>query len=212
MNKKLTVKKEHDISSVKNENGLDEAPFVSNEVQILNSGSLMDQLKQEKEDVLQELITIKSENQKLNFEVQRKGDELQTLTEKYSFETMKLSKTIESLKNEMAEWKQRYSVECESNKEQEKTILNLKREKNELSAQLVQLRKTTSISNQEVEDEVYEVDKLLDHKINRVRHFLVRWKNFTSEHDSWVTEDDLHCKTILNEYLKKKNLKKYSSH
>lgn len=215
INKKLTVKKERDVTSVKSENELNDDPFVSNEVQVLSLGSQIDQLKKEKENVIQELINIKSENQKLNFEVQRKGDELGTLIEQHGTDTMKLNKIIQSLKSEVSEWNHKHSTQCKTNIEQEKTISSLKHDKSELSAQLVQLRHGTSFSKQiedqedeEDEDEVYEVEKLISHKDYKLRKYLVRWKNFSAEHDSWVEESNLECKKLLNEYLKKKNLKK----
>lgn len=41
-----------------------------------------------------------------------------------------------------------------------------------------------------VEDEIYEVDRILQTKMHgRKRMFLVRWKNYGEEADSWEPED-----------------------
>lgn len=101
---------------------------------------------------------------------------------------------------------------------------SLKREKNNLLAQLIQLRRVSQTheikSNgrtskeekeheDEDEDEEYEVESLLQHKMDKkkVRSFLVRLKNYSSNHDCWVKGADLNCPQILNEYLRKNNMK-----
>lgn len=204
------------MATVKSEKDLDDTPFVSNEVQIPDVSSQINQLKQEKADIIQELVKIKSENQKLNFNFQQKSNGTQTLVEQHLAGTMQLEKIIQGLENELVEWKQKCSIEVEKHNKSAITISSLKREKNELSAHLKQLRQSTNQPIQQnisvpepdrivdTEDEVYEVEALLRHKT--VRRFLVRWKDFSSEHDSWVTEDDLNCTKLLKEYLKKKNL------
>lgn len=55
---------------------------------------------------------------------------------------------------------------------------------------------------------VYEVEGILSHKIlKNQREFYVRWKHFTSDHDSWVKEKNLKCPLILESYLKTHKLK-----
>ena len=38
----------------------------------------------------------------------------------------------------------------------------------------------------------------------RVKEFLVRWKGFGPEHDCWVKEADIKCKTLIDDYLRHK--------
>lgn len=54
---------------------------------------------------------------------------------------------------------------------------------------------------------VFEVDKLIDHRGRKgKREFLVRWKHFDSEDDTWEKEENLSCPKILAKYLKKHRL------
>lgn len=219
INRTLTVKKERDMATIKNEKDLDESPFISNEVQILDVGSKIDQLNQEKADIIQELVNIKAENQNMNFAIQQKADEMQTLIERHLAEKTQFNRTIQGLQDELVEWKRKCSIEIEKYNKIEKTISGLKREKNELSAHLMQLRRSiqtpiqqnkseASKPSTDTEDEVYEVEALLRHKTSKkVRSFLVRWEGYSPEYDTWVPECDLHCEQLLTAYLKENNLK-----
>lgn len=220
--------KQERSATVKTEKELDDNPFVSNAVQFLDSGSQISQLEREKSEMIQELVEMKSDNQKINFELQQKCNEIQVLNEQRMAENMHMSKTIRTLQNELNDWKQKCSIAIKKHDDDQGIISKLKREKNELSAQLIQLRRISQIQHDDSSDteageketeeketeeeegeEVFEVESLLKHKVNqrKVRSFLVRWKNYSSEHDSWVKESDLNCPTILKEYLKKHSLK-----
>lgn len=48
---------------------------------------------------------------------------------------------------------------------------------------------------------VYEVEALIKHRsTKRTREFLVRWKGFQPNHDTWVKEKNLSCPQILAKY------------
>lgn len=64
-------------------------------------------------------------------------------------------------------------------------------------------------SKKKEECDFFEVEKLLNHKnVRKVRHFLVRWKGFGPQFDSWQKEVDLNCPDLLQAYIKKTKLKK----
>lgn len=55
--------------------------------------------------------------------------------------------------------------------------------------------------------EEFEVEKLLNHRGSKgKREFLVRWKGFNSEEDSWQKEQNLSCPKILKQYLEQHRL------
>lgn len=52
-----------------------------------------------------------------------------------------------------------------------------------------------------VEDNCYTVEKILDSKIEkRKRYYLVKWKDYNDEHNSWEPKSNLHCTKISKEY------------
>lgn len=54
----------------------------------------------------------------------------------------------------------------------------------------------------------YEVENILDHRFTKKqRKFLVQWKGYSSEYDTWEPETSLNCPKILKLYLKSKNIK-----
>lgn len=70
-------------------------------------------------------------------------------------------------------------------------------------------RNTTVVSkkNQKKNDDSFEVADILEHKfIKSKRHFLVRWKSYGPEDDSWEPEINLQCPALLKKYIKRNNL------
>lgn len=103
----------------------------------------------------------------------------------------------------------------ETNERHEKIISDLKRENNLLVSQRKQLnaelarneRQDEAENSYDHDENVFEVESLLDDKVISENHYLVRWKGFGSNHDSWERESNLSCPSILKRYkqLKKKN-------
>lgn len=62
-------------------------------------------------------------------------------------------------------------------------------------------------------DEDYEVERILDvivHRNNK-REFLIRWKGYSSNVDSWEPEENLNCKDLIAKYMDKVEQAKNSS-
>uniref|UniRef100_A0A1A9V1I0 Chromo domain-containing protein n=1 Tax=Glossina austeni TaxID=7395 RepID=A0A1A9V1I0_GLOAU len=56
-------------------------------------------------------------------------------------------------------------------------------------------------------EQEYEVEEILGHKkVHGIHHFLMRWKGFTKDHDTWEPEYALNCPDILEKYEKKNGL------
>ncbi|XP_056642274.1 chromobox protein homolog 5-like isoform X1 [Diorhabda sublineata] len=57
------------------------------------------------------------------------------------------------------------------------------------------------------DDSQYEVEKIIEEKIIRgIRHYLIRWKGYEEESDTWEPEDTLNCPDIIADF--KENKKK----
>lgn len=55
------------------------------------------------------------------------------------------------------------------------------------------------------EDEEWEVHRIVDirNKKDRKREFLIRWKGYKSNYDSWESEENLNCPDLIDEYMAK---------
>jgi hypothetical protein len=63
---------------------------------------------------------------------------------------------------------------------------------------------SSSSSAEESDSEIYEVEKILDHREDSLgrRRFRIQWKGYPPGEDTWEDEDDLNCPYLLEEYLK----------
>lgn len=80
-----------------------------------------------------------------------------------------------------------------------KRIVALNEQVDVLQKSLEQLKKKIDLE--------FEVEKLLKHKKEKDGiEYLVRWKGYDKEYDSWVKEENLNCAQILVSYKKSKKL------
>lgn len=79
----------------------------------------------------------------------------------------------------------------------------------EMSAKILQLE----VANKLVDDDTdWEVDEILDmrYRNNGRREFLIRWKDYDSDWDSWVPEHNLSCDDILSRFFHEAEFKNSS--
>ncbi|KAL1517509.1 hypothetical protein ABEB36_001265 [Hypothenemus hampei] len=58
------------------------------------------------------------------------------------------------------------------------------------------------------DDTEYEVQEILNEKfIKGVKHYLIRWKGYTEESDTWEPENTLDCQDLIKDYQQKKKRK-----
>lgn len=200
-------------SVVKSEHEIDEVPYEMETVQSQNTNAQIESLKREKEHIIKELVKTKGQNQKLILQLQQKRRELELLKKSAEERICDLTKNVHNYKSEKNVLEKEMNSEKTKNQNNMKTITNLRREVSLLSAQINGLQ---SVSQQNHEQssaeninnsEEFEVESIVDHRIlKRHRKFLVKWKDYSSDHDLWVEECDLHCTEILTEYLRENGL------
>lgn len=113
--------------------------------------------------------------------------------------------------NEISKEEEREMI-CTECAEKDARIKHLLSENGHLKEKIEALENTISNSiksrRQSISKKHYEVECLLDDKIVRgKRKFLVHWKDFESEHDTWENEHNLNCPDILRDYLSAKDTK-----
>lgn len=143
------------------------------------------------------------------------ANELENENNGWIHEKEKMVKQIIALKTEnqrtilaMKQAKSELTSLLAENQKQKVKIANLVHENKEITAKNKQLQtglmqkpaesKTETCTTDE--DDQYEVEKILNHK--NCRKYLVRWKNFGAEDDSWVDEENINCSKMLAKYKK----------
>lgn len=174
---------------------------------------------QEKKRLIEKIVALQTENQSITFDLQNKishykaiiGEKVNVehqLSEKVMALTDKLNNTI----SEATVIKANLAKQKDQDKE---TIVQLTYENKTLEARLKQLQFGINQQNASKNDSeqkesshnVYEVEKLIRHKKKKgVIYYLVRWKNFTPEDDTWEKEENLMCPGILKSYKRKMKL------
>lgn len=198
---------------VKTEQEIDAAPFEANVIQYNKTTSQFETFKKEKENIVKDLIVIKGENQKLTLQLQQKQREFDNLKRLTQMSTQTLKDNIQGLTNELKNVKLQLEAEKLKQAESTKTIADLIREKNLLSAQLIDMQtakdqrqselQESSPNNTHDDETQYEVENIRGHRIyRRQRQFLISWKGYSPSHDSWEKENHLNCPTLLKAYLK----------
>lgn len=160
-------------------------------------------------ELVDKIVSLKSENQQLALQLRNEQSEKASLKLKLkeiSEQTSTQSMEINNLRSKLSEETAKYTDMCAQN---ETKLSDLMREKDLLIARNTQLQK--GIDHQalvkeqaSVEcdvDDVYEVEKLIGHKTKKgARFYLVRWKGYNEQDDTWEKESNLDCPAILNAY------------
>ncbi|XP_055308290.1 hepatoma-derived growth factor-related protein 2-like [Sitodiplosis mosellana] len=172
---------------------------------------------QERQSLIDKIISLTSENQKSTFELKQTQDKLAVLNSAKQELQTKLNqsneahmKKVDKLNSELSETN---AVLAKLRSDNRDKILELTREKDLAQARLKQVQ--NGIARQQIavessakdnDDGFCEVEKLLADKMVQKRIYLVRWKRYGSSDDSWVEEANLNCPSILKKYkqLKRK--------
>lgn len=205
-------------SVVKTEREIDDAPYEMETVQSQATNAQIEVLKREKERIIKDLVKAKGEIQKQILQLQQQKRELELLKNDSAEKVLNLNENIQKITSERNLLQQQINFEKLKNQNNTKTITDLQREVSLLSAQISSLQSVSqqhqekssaqnNNNNEDDEDGNFEVECILSHRVlKRHRKFLVRWKDYSSDHDIWVKENDLNCPEILTEYLRNNGL------
>lgn len=156
-------------------------------------------LPNEKKKLIDNILSLKSENQALVQKLNEKDAALKVskklLQEKVLGLTLKLDESKAELKN--------------MSQANEKIVADLKRENQLLTAQYKQLNAGLNQTENadESKSDIYEVESLLSHKTVNELFLLIRWKGFDETYDTWERESNLNCSSMLKKYKKLNKLK-----
>lgn len=215
----IKIKSEKDIErqlgiKVERKNTIDckpeKGPVVLDEAELL---------KAEKVNLITEIDSLKSENQHVNFQLNEHKNELTKVKMEYeqnilkfNREIAKISSDLKIAESEISKLKKEHLEEKAIGK---KAIDKLVAEERILSARVKQIQSCTHLNvphnNEHTLDEndgtenIYEAEKLIaDEMTGKTRYYLVRWKGYGREDDTWEKEQNLSCPAILDEYKKRK--------
>lgn len=216
--KKIAIKTERDIEirlQIKKESN------VTNKRIVAKTKSIQNDWETEKSKLIDQIVALKNENQRNHLALKKKESEYanillekQKVEQKLSENDVQFSLQMTQMQRELKDAKQSINNIKASN---DKIISDLKREKSLLLARNKQLQtgmeqqQKSAINTAETarcftmkspSENYYEVEKILAHKTVRThQQYLIRWKGYDSNEDTWEKASDLKCPKILNEYL-----------
>lgn len=158
--------------------------------------------------LIEKIATLQKENQRIVRSTLDHKTQQQKVEQEHAVKIRSLTSEISTLNTQL---KTATFDLAKLKSDTDKTIADLRIENRTYQARLKQLQ--SSVMEQEKlnpstsdsdSDSGYEVDKLIGHKRKRDgMHYLVRWKNYSAEHDTWEPADNLDCPEILAKYKKK---------
>lgn len=96
------------------------------------------------------------------------------------------------------------SMANQKNAESQNTIESLQNENKKLNAQIEQLKSQVH-SSCEMKHAYYDVEKIINDKtVKRKKYYLVRWKGYDENNDSWEPKTNLNCPYLIDTYEQSK--------
>lgn len=159
--------------------------------------------QREKQNLVQQIVSLKAESQKYLLELKNKQSECSSLFSK----NQELVRQFDVQVSELDAVKKTLTIQADENMRNKKIILDLSRENQLLQARNKQLQTGIDQNSQQknsiAKDVQYEVEKILEQKKQKgVWLYKIRWKGYGAEHDTWEKESNLKCPKILKAFKK----------
>lgn len=177
----------------------------------------IEKLKTEKSELISKYISLKKDHQELYFKHQEIiSENIRLKKQLIDFQTK--NSELEKEKNEKNEKKDGPIVTKSILRENRNLLAQVKQMKRISSPIATPKRETAKLDSTgtpkktpvkpKLDSEVFEVEEIIKHRgRSRNREFLVRWKGFGKDSDSWEKQKNLSCPIILKKYFKNHNLK-----
>lgn len=204
--KAIKIKTERDLER---RLGVKREPDASNIPAQAESSSASVSWQTEKKSLVEKILALKAENQKSLLDLKKAQSECAAI-----------SKENQKFKRQLSEDNAKYLVQTNELKSQlanlktinDKTMNDMKQEKKLLLARIKQyqtgMEKKTLVDKEnkkksyDATNHEYEVESILKHKDTKNgRKYLIRWKGYDSDDDTWESEANLNCPQILSRYI-----------
>lgn len=182
------------------------------------SKSHVETLMQEKNNLIATIVSLKSENNQLCYQLNEKNAELavlKTKSEKKEQSIIELNAKLSLVVSDLKSVEDNAAKLQKDFNDKQKVIDSLNVDKKILTARMKQLESgallNSSMNNKKKSDDenIYVVDQLIDDKMKgKIRYYRVRWQGYGSDDDTWEKAENLSCPSILQKYLKSKSKKK----
>lgn len=168
----------------------------------------------EKQKLIEKIANLQKENQRLVHLSLKDKEQQRKIDQEQSDIIRSLTVEISEIRKELKEAESTITLITRENSKSISDLRDLRNENRLLHARVKQLQSTPNVKPKQHasvpdsgSDGIFEMDRLVSHRKKRDGlHFLVRWKNYTENDDTWEPEKNIKCLQTLNEYKKQHRL------